>query len=230
MIILTIFFSLKPAKSTPGLRGSLLKIPIIGKSMSNIKQKINNIPVIGRILYDLFNDYPKIPLINTKATRIFYSAENRRPDFNFCEYAFTYDYDEELKDPRHLRLPYYKLDGAGKDLIKKRINFKKIKKEKTKFCAFVYSNNIPFRNKFFKKLSKYKRIDAPENSMNNMPSIEKLGVKRFIPTPEMGNWQNKKIDLLKTYKFVIAFENASHPRYTTEKIYHPMLANAIPIY
>jgi hypothetical protein len=32
------------------------------------------------------------------------------------------------------------------------------------------------------------------------------------------------------YKFSIAFENASYPGYTTEKLYHAMLAGTLPIY
>ena len=39
-----------------------------------------------------------------------------------------------------------------------------------------------------------------------------------------------KLDFIKDYKFVIAFENASWPGYTTEKIFEPMLVNSIPLY
>ena len=35
---------------------------------------------------------------------------------------------------------------------------------------------------------------------------------------------------LRDYKFTIAFENESHPGYTTEKIVEPMLSDSIPIY
>jgi hypothetical protein len=40
----------------------------------------------------------------------------------------------------------------------------------------------------------------------------------------------KKLKFIKDYKFVISFENASYPGYTTEKILEPLLANCIPIY
>src|SRR5438309_9644483 len=39
-----------------------------------------------------------------------------------------------------------------------------------------------------------------------------------------------KIEFLKRYKFNIAFENASLPGYTTEKIVEPMAARCLPIY
>ncbi len=42
-------------------------------------------------------------------------------------------------------------------------------------------------------------------------------------------WQDK-VDFLRSYKFTVAFENESYPGYTTEKIYHSMLAGSIPIY
>ena len=38
--------------------------------------------------------------------RIFYSGENIRPDFKFCDFAFTFDYND---DKRHFRLPLFRL-------------------------------------------------------------------------------------------------------------------------
>lgn len=226
-----IFFSLPSSRDLPGIRKSLSKIAFLKKRMANIRQKITLMPFFGRFFYDSIYDSPKMPVLEKKYMRIFYTLENSRPDMNNCDWAFSFDYDEELKNPHHLRIPYYKFEGAGKNLIKKKINFKKIKKEKTGFCAFVYSNNSPLRIKFFKMLSKYKKVDSPGDSMNNMTSfIERRDGQRFLPDPSRGNWQEKKIEFLKKYKFAIAFENSSYPGYTTEKIYHPMLANAIPIY
>src|SRR6185295_15504254 len=39
-----------------------------------------------------------------------------------------------------------------------------------------------------------------------------------------------KTEFLKAYKFNIAFENASVPGYTTEKLVEPMAARCLPIY
>jgi hypothetical protein len=41
---------------------------------------------------------------------------------------------------------------------------------------------------------------------------------------------SSKIAFLSRYKFTIAFENSSYPGYTTEKIYHPMVAGSLPVY
>jgi len=46
----------------------------------------------------------------------------------------------------------------------------------------------------------------------------------------LGYFVDDKIAFLRNYKFTIAFENSSHPGYTTEKILHPFVANSIPIY
>ncbi|MEI6058941.1 MAG: glycosyltransferase family 10, partial [archaeon] len=123
----------------------------------------------------------------------------------------------------HMRLPFYVWDMIDKKnyLIKKKIDFKKIKKEKTRFCNFVYSNDIPIRNEFFKKLSSYKKIDSFGTCFNNMG-----------PLPIKTESTYKPLSLLKKYKFTIAFETTLHPSpgYTTEKILEPMLANSIPIY
>jgi hypothetical protein len=103
--------------------------------------------------------------------------------------------------------------------------------EREKFCNFIFSHETPFRNWFFSQLSKYKKIDAPGRAMNNCPPIE--------PIPEgavrnahffSGSWIEDKIAYQQNYKFAIAFENATNPGYTTEKIHHAMEAGCIPIY
>src|SRR5262249_2370957 len=41
---------------------------------------------------------------------------------------------------------------------------------------------------------------------------------------------NAKVAFLRNYKFVIAFENSSHPGYNTEKLTHAIEADCVPIY
>jgi hypothetical protein len=43
-------------------------------------------------------------------------------------------------------------------------------------------------------------------------------------------YHRQKVEFQRPYKFTIAFENAAWPGYTTEKIYHAMLADTLPIY
>jgi hypothetical protein len=171
---------------------------------------------------------PKFPPGNYK--RIFYTGERDRPNMNECDWAFTHWYDEDIKHPRHMRLPVYTFFGAGRNLqreLDKQAAYE-VLRAKTKFCAFVYSNSVPLRNRFFKQLSKYKRVDSPGRVLNNMPPIGQY--RNAMSSRMASSWDQEKVRFLSAYKFVIAFENTSQAGYTTEKIYHPMAAKSLPIY
>jgi hypothetical protein len=141
--------------------------------------------------------------------RIFYTAENIGPDFKECDFAFTF---ELTPDPRNYRLPNYFFQISPK--LTEAKNTDLIMKEKQKFCCFVVSNpDNPVRNRFFHELSKYKKIDSGGKHLNNLGYVVR-----------------RKLDFIKDYKFVIAFENSSYPGYTTEKIIEPFLAGSIPVY
>lgn len=145
--------------------------------------------------------------------RIFFSAENIRPNFYECDYALSFDFKERIN---HLRLPLYVIwDNLNPNYLLNPGYLEKIKKiEKSKFCCIVVSNGkSQERIDFFKKLSKYKRVDSGGSFMNNI-----------------GGPIDDKLFFLKDYKFTIAFENSSFPGYVTEKVYQPMFTNTIPIY
>jgi hypothetical protein len=93
--------------------------------------------------------------------------------------------------------------------------------EKTGFCSFVVGANHPRKNRkrpeFFKKLSRYKRVDSGGRFMNNIGGPVPPG---FDP----------KIEFLRRYKFHLAFENESREGWTTEKIYDAMVARTLPVY
>jgi hypothetical protein len=160
--------------------------------------------------------------------KIHYIIENHRPNMDSCDWAFSYDYDRDINHPHHLRMPNYVRLGAGKNLIKgERYNAQRILRKKKKFCAYIYSHNVPTRNKFFTALSRYKHIDSPGKCCKNMPTITETLRNRGFYTPRK---YIEKLGFLHPYKFCIAFENVSSPGYTCEKIYHAMLAKCIPIY
>jgi hypothetical protein len=163
------------------------------------------------VIYSVFGqNYKKY-----KCTRIFYTGENIRPNFNRCDYAFTFDHMEN--NPRHYRLPLYGiyLKNTPELLVKTEgYNPEEILKEKTEFCNFVYSNQkAKERIKFFHKLSKYKKVCSGGKVLNNV-----------------GGRVPDKLEFIRKFKFTIAFENSSYPGYTTEKLIHPMLMKSIPIY
>lgn len=161
------------------------------------------------LIYSIFGNNHR----NYNCKKIFYTGENLRPDFSYCDYAISFDY---LDNPNHLRFPLSALTLHEKGItdFKKEIDFDLIKTKKTRFCNFVFSNpKGNERNFLFQELSKYKRIDSGGFVFNNM-----------------GQTVNDKLEFIDNYKFTIAFENSESPGYTTEKLVHPKLVNSIPIY
>ena len=69
------------------------------------------------------------------------------------------------------------------------------------------------RNKFFDKLSEYKKVDSGGRFRNNIG--ERVG---------------NKIKFLSNYKFSICFENSKTPGYISEKLVDSFKAGTIPIY
>jgi len=92
---------------------------------------------------------------------------------------------------------------------------------KTKFCAFLYSHDVDFRNKLFDTICQYKPVDA-------------LGKCRGDPSKAQerahSNYNDLAVEKYADYKFVICCENKLVPGYITEKIISAYLAGAIPIY
>ncbi|MHC4593983.1 MAG: glycosyltransferase family 10 domain-containing protein [Planctomycetota bacterium] len=145
-----------------------------------------------------------------KCVRIFYVGENVRPNFDECDYAFSFDYPVT---ERNYRLPLYKLYGEFEEL-KREKKISEIMREKSKFCNFVYSKKrAKTRIDFFHKLQKYKKVDSGGKLLNNI-----------------GYLVDDKVAFLRQYKFTMAFENSCYPGYTTEKILHAFVADSIPIY
>ena len=179
--------------------------------------------IICSVFGDSVNGAPHgINYKNYNCTRILFTGENTRPDFENYQYNFGFDYND---DPRYYRLPLYVMYGDPSELLIKP-PFERISAERTKFCSFVVGNPTPTeRLNFFDKLSRYKFIESGGPVRNNIGKIDngKLVIGgRVLP--------DKKVEWCRQYKFALCFENASYPGYTTEKLFHAMQSNAIPIY
>src|SRR5579863_1067046 len=175
--------------------------------------KISNRPQV--LLYGPY--LGKVPVGNH--VKVFIGCENIRPLMAECDWAFGVEHEELVGDPRYMRIARWGDDihlvqPADRDWVG-------VLRAKTRFCAFLFANPVFYREQFFRTLSRYKRIDAPGASMNNMPSID--------PVPGRVDWA-AKIDFLRHYKFVIAFENSSQPGYNTEKLTHAIEADSLPVY
>lgn len=153
-------------------------------------------------------------------TRIGYFCENIIPDLSVCEWAFGVMPEDKIGSLKYRRIQWHGLDPQK--LVKPAdYDAGKITRQKKHFCNFLYSHLVPYREEFFKQLSKYKKVDAPGRSMNNMPAID----NRYPGD----KWQSKR-NFLSEYKFTIAFENYVYPGYQTEKLYDAMQADSVPIY
>jgi len=150
---------------------------------------------------------------NYKCKKIFYTGENVTPPLGYCDYSFSFDY---LDDVRNYRLPHYLLYDGYYELQKEKNIEQSLANRK--FCNFVASNgNCQERNQFVQLLSQYKKVDCGGQWMNNI-----------------GYAVTDKRKFQSEYKFSISFENNAYrpqfPGYTTEKIMEPMTVNSMPIY
>ena len=93
-----------------------------------------------------------------------------------------------------------------------------------KFCNFVYRNCVGYRETLFDLLSRYKHVDAPSRSRNNMEAFDDV-----TAMPASTKWEAKR-RYLSSYKFTIAAENDVFPGYDTEKLTDALRAQSVPIY
>ncbi len=163
--------------------------------------------------YLFFSCFGVIHLSYHHCVKIFFTGESLVPDFNVCDYALGFDWIEF--GDRYLRLPLYQTwDSFAQFPRKKEYSEEQVLNRK--FCSIVVSNTRsadPIRERFFRLLSEYKKVDSGGRAWNNI-----------------GGPVDNKLDFVGQYKFNIAFENNSAVGYTTEKIMEPMVVNSIPIY
>jgi len=172
---------------------------------------------------------------NFKCPKIFWTGENVRANYDECDLALTFDYND---NPKNLRIPlyaiqwweviHYRKSVTWKNPEKSLIESKDPSKAPTEFCSFVHGNGyvgvngwgnyqhgVVKRNELFDMLNKYKKVSSAGSFMNNMG----FRVDYFT-----------KGQFIKNYKFAFAIENSSSPGYVTEKILDPMCFGSIPIY
>lgn len=170
------------------------------------------------------------------AIHVYYSAESHF-DIGDNDFALTSYY---VNDARFFRVPLcllylydyfiYGLTNKYESLYDKEIETDLLK-TKNKFCAYIsqgFGHPNCIRERFFDKLIEYKQIDSAGKHRNNLPLVK----------GEAGTISGSlnKINFLRNYKFVMAFEGTDIDRtngnsgWITEKIIEPMMAKSIPIY
>ena len=146
--------------------------------------------------------------------KIYVHHETYRPNWKECDYAIL---PIDLNDSRVLHIPIFAFDRSPQPLIRGGEDWAAIEKMKTRFCAALssYSNNtVKERTQFFHSLNRRQRIDSPGRGMNNT-GFSGIG---------------DKLAFYQSYRFVLAFENKERIGWTTEKMYDPLAAYAIPIF
>ena len=163
-------------------------------------------------------------LKNDKAVRIFFSNENMCPDFNNFDYWIGHD--DLIYGDRFLFFPVY----LQHNTYYRKFNVHKCEppealaviNEKTRFCDFIYGHDIyqGMRGKLLSWLSSYKRVDCAGSLYNNQAD-------GFI-----ANYHDldTKIEFQRKCKFSLAIDSAPEPDFVTEKFYHSLQAQSIPIY
>lgn len=101
--------------------------------------------------------------------------------------------------------------------------------QKRKFCAYMYSHDVPHRVKLYRQLSKYyKQVDALGYSQRKDKRKKIEDFDRYAKKKEIVH--QRAIQHYLPYKFVISAENVDEPGYVSEKLMHALLADSIPIY
>lgn len=209
---------------------------------SNFNVKYNIFTHILSKSYNLIFDQtdPEIVIGNNprynRAKTIYFHGEPvyGRWDFNYSLVPF---YD--IPDDRQIRFPLYLyylydflLDGTI-DSFDYFFRKRNRSENKTNFCNFIcggpQDGYEQFRDIFFKKLNKYKKIDCPGSRYNNMARLEG-GSHDGLEASRI----KRRFIRENNYKFTLSFENTSEKDgyygYTSEKLLDAMVSNTLPIY
>lgn len=80
--------------------------------------------------------------------RVFIGCENLRPIMSECDWAFGMRSEDTVNHPKYMRIIRW---GDDSNLVQVPKNWPAILDSKKKFCAFVYSNPVRYREDFFER-------------------------------------------------------------------------------
>jgi hypothetical protein len=224
-----VFFSVYKENNQFLLKDGSTPFMMTGKKdgfLKEIYKKLLTINSIKSIMWHLrdkgiVRPYAQMLELKGDFVKIFYTCESITPDMSKCDWAFGFDYEDKINNPRYFRIPPYVYFAYNFILANRKIGYK------TRFCNFIYNNHVPFRNHLFKELNKYKHIDSPGKCMNNMPAVSYNDTNK---SRSADDWEIQKINFIHPYKFSIACENRIKEGYNTDRIIHSYLGGNIPIY
>ncbi|NBW14385.1 MAG: hypothetical protein EBR82_40945 [Caulobacteraceae bacterium] len=149
--------------------------------------------------------------------RIFFTGENIRPPINECDYSLSFDYDSY--NGKNFRLPLWYCfinwwndngDGIALSDLYKKWDPDEIE-NRPYFGSIIIGNPVLNRIKVTEAINKVFPVYGFGSVFNNP-------------------YKGSKIELLKNFKYNIAFENTIYPGYITEKLLEAKISGCIPIY
>ena len=175
---------------------------------------------------------PKLKLKLSKShVKVFYSCENVRrfPKYmdqcrRFADFVIAFDYTDTDKYQRFpIWLEYFFEPASTLDTIRTVLsgfvrNY--CPANEMKFASMVCSHDegkLSTRTKLFHALSQIDRVDSGGAYLNNTAALKE-------------EFNDDKAKFIGHYKFNICPENTDREGYVTEKVFHAIRSNTIPVY
>ena len=165
--------------------------------------------------------------LNKNSVLIFFSIENMHPDFELYDYCIGYNSDLFFGDRFCFYLPAF---GEIYNLLPEDLKFKQLTREeaynilqnKDLFCDFTYNHDNVMRSR--------------QHYLNLLNTYKDVTIGGRLYNPNISNFKKSynysdKLELQKRCKFSIVVESCEYSGgLVTEKIFHAILSNTIPIY
>jgi hypothetical protein len=160
------------------------------------------------------------PVPGHRPLRVWYSGEARDPAMQVFDLHIGFQPPAILGAKRWIRFPlwilYIDWFHTNRERTIDRLLQPRRPTPRSRFCNFIFSNDMSLRAEFFLRLNERREVDSLGSILNNRG--------------RRARGQLGKIAAIRDSLFTIAFENQISPGYVTEKILHPLMAGSIPIY
>ena len=201
------------------LRHPVVKVfaAAMGLEPEHFARKRSEVARADVVLYSVFGSDHLL----SRGTNVALSAEPTIRD-GAADWTIDWRY---LERDSHTRIPVWAYEFVGRaDELRQRPDPTSDDPASRRFCNFIYSNpHCGMRNAFFSMLNRKQRVDALGSVLNN--ASHPLLSERMS-----ADWPSTKQQVLRDYRFTIAFENEEHPGYVTEKMTHAWASGSVPVY
>ena len=149
----------------------------------------------------------------------FFGRNLRRPIME------RFDLHVTVSDAAHVRFNYLTFDLFAEHTFARLVAPPPDVARKSGLVAWFATNcNAPNgRQTYVERLMQHVRVDSHGDCLRNMPADASAA-------RHADDWQQRKIDVIGQYHFVLAFENSQVDNYVTEKFFHAFLAGTVPVF